>query len=165
MPKKSEIGFLCCFYILIIEVCSKNLDRWFIYYLVIASKDGKMTKLCKDYGREPQFSMWQLCGVQVELTEKTTQLASHKESNFKLTQGIEEAIAKIQEKNTKVEDLELRIETEARVMNEQVDFFTFFADLLISNYLSFSLYLTHLTHILWLSVNLSTFLSLVVSLR
>ena len=66
--------------------------------------------------------IWQLCGVQVELTEKTTQLASHKESNFKLTQGIEEAIAKIQEKNTKVEDLELRIETEARVMNEQVNF-------------------------------------------
>jgi len=58
--------------------------------------------------------------LKVELTEKTTQLASHKESNFKLTQGIEEAIAKIQEKNTKVEDLELRIETEARVMNEQV---------------------------------------------
>ena len=30
-----------------------------------------------------------------ELSEKLTQLSSHKESNFKLTQGIEEAINKV----------------------------------------------------------------------
>merc|ERR1712088_368916 len=34
------------------------------------------------------------------LCEKITQLSSHKESNFKLTQGIEEAIQKIEAKKT-----------------------------------------------------------------
>ena len=42
---------------------------------------------------------------QEELTEKITQLRSHKESNFKLTQGIEEAISKIETKNNQIEDL------------------------------------------------------------
>ena len=64
--------------------------------------------------------------LKVELTEKTTQLASHKESNFKLTQGIEEAIRKIEEKNKSLEELQLRVESDARVMNEQVgDIFVF----------------------------------------
>ena len=51
----------------------------------------------------PYFSLPIL--FQEELTEKITQLRSHKESNFKLTQGIEEAISKIETKNNQIEDL------------------------------------------------------------
>merc|ERR1719431_304651 len=55
-----------------------------------------------------------------ELTDKITQLQSHKESNFKLTQGMEEAINKIESKNKQIDDLNLKIETDSRLMSEQV---------------------------------------------
>ena len=42
------------------------------------------------------------------------------ESNFKLTQGIEEAIGKIEIKNRQIEELQLKIESDSRVMSEQV---------------------------------------------
>jgi len=42
------------------------------------------------------------------------------ESNFKLTQGIEEAIGKIETKKRQIEELELKMEADSRVMTEQV---------------------------------------------
>ena len=51
---------------------------------------------------------------QIELGEKTTQLHSHKESNFKLTHGIEEAIKKIEQKNQQIDEIHLKIETDSR---------------------------------------------------
>ena len=51
---------------------------------------------------------------QIELGEKTTQLHSHKESNFKLTNGIEEAIKKIEQKNQQIDEIHLKIETDSR---------------------------------------------------
>jgi citron Rho-interacting kinase len=55
-----------------------------------------------------------------ELSEKITQLGSHKESNFKLTQGMEEAINKIESKNKQIDNLNLKIDSDSRMMSEQV---------------------------------------------
>ena len=54
-----------------------------------------------------------------ELTDKITQLHSHKESNFKLSQGIEEAIEKIKVKNQELEDLKMKMESDSRVYQEK----------------------------------------------
>ena len=54
-----------------------------------------------------------------ELTDKITQLHSHKESNFKLSQGIEEAIEKIKVKNQELEDLKMKMESDSRVSQEK----------------------------------------------
>ena len=54
-----------------------------------------------------------------ELTEKITQLHSHKESNFKLSQGIEEAIEKIKTKNQELEDIKLKSESDSRMSQEK----------------------------------------------
>jgi len=54
-----------------------------------------------------------------ELATKTTQLYSHKESNFKLSQGIEEAIEKITQKNDQVEDLQMKMESESSLAAEK----------------------------------------------
>ena len=37
-----------------------------------------------------------------------------------MSQGIEDAIAKIEEKNKKIEELELKIDTESRILSEKV---------------------------------------------
>ncbi|XP_023331360.1 citron Rho-interacting kinase, partial [Eurytemora carolleeae] len=58
--------------------------------------------------------------LKIELGEKTTQLHSHKESNFKLTNGIEEAIKKIEQKNQQIDEIHLKIETDSRIMSELV---------------------------------------------
>merc|ERR1719341_3096989 len=55
-----------------------------------------------------------------ELSEKITQLSSHKESNFKLTQGIEEAILKISDKNTELSNLQLAVEAERADIADQM---------------------------------------------
>ena len=55
-----------------------------------------------------------------ELSERITQLSSHKESNFKLTQGIEEAIHKISDKNTEMENLKLAMEAERTEIADQI---------------------------------------------
>ena len=55
-----------------------------------------------------------------ELTGKTTQLHSHKESNFKLTQGIEDAIRKIEERDRAAEELQLKMDAESRILAEQM---------------------------------------------
>ena len=54
-----------------------------------------------------------------ELTDKITQLHSHKESNFKLSQGIEEAIEKIKVKNQELEDIKMKMESDSRVSQEK----------------------------------------------
>ena len=54
-----------------------------------------------------------------ELTDKITQLHSHKESNFKLSQGIEEAIEKIKVKNQELEDLKMMMESDSRITQEK----------------------------------------------
>merc|ERR1719150_3718506 len=54
-----------------------------------------------------------------ELTEKITQLHSHKESNFKLNQVVEEAIEKIKTKNEEIDDLQIKMETESRMSREK----------------------------------------------
>ena len=54
-----------------------------------------------------------------ELAEKTTQLHSHKESNFKLSQGIEEACEKIGLRNEENEELRMKLETEGRMAREK----------------------------------------------
>jgi len=48
------------------------------------------------------------------------------ESNFKLTQGIEEAIGKIQAKNSQLEELQLKIDADSRLMSEQAGHFCLF---------------------------------------
>ena len=53
------------------------------------------------------------------MTEKITQLHSHKESNFKLSQGIEEAIEKIKTKNQELEDIKLKSESDSRMSQEK----------------------------------------------
>ena len=55
-----------------------------------------------------------------ELSEMITQLSSHKESNFKLTQGIEEAIQKISTKNTELANLQLAVEAERADVADQM---------------------------------------------
>lgn len=85
--------------------------------------------LTKDNDNKEQFgklnerakSILEVENVQLkeELSAKTTQLYSHKESNFKLSQGIEEAIEKITHKNNQVEDLQLRIDSETRISGEK----------------------------------------------
>lgn len=85
--------------------------------------------LTKDNANKDQFgklnerakSILEVENVQLkeELSEKTTQLYSHKESNFKLSQGIEEAIEKITQKNQQVEDLQMKMESQARMSTEK----------------------------------------------
>merc|ERR1719481_30313 len=55
-----------------------------------------------------------------ELTSKISQLNSHKESNFKLTQGIDEAIEKIKSKNEQIERLKETTESEKRAFEEKI---------------------------------------------
>jgi len=55
-----------------------------------------------------------------ELTSKISQLNSHKESNFKLTQGIEEAIQKISDKNELIENMKNTVEAEKRIIEEKI---------------------------------------------
>eukprot|EP00092_Neocalanus_flemingeri_P040694 GFUD01044305.1.p1 GENE.GFUD01044305.1~~GFUD01044305.1.p1 ORF type:complete len:1862 (+),score=644.25 GFUD01044305.1:78-5663(+) len=88
-----------------------------------------LEELTKDNASKEQFgklnerakSFLEVENVQLkeELSEKTTQLYSHKESNFKLSQGIEEAIEKISQRNKQVEDLQMKMESEVRVASEK----------------------------------------------
>jgi len=88
-----------------------------------------LEELTKDNATKDQFgklnerakSILEVENVQLkeELAEKNTQLYSHKESNFKLSQGIEEAIEKISAKNQQVEELQIKIESEARLATEK----------------------------------------------
>jgi len=88
-----------------------------------------LEELTKDNATKDQFgklnerakTILEVENVQLkeELAEKTTQLYSHKESNFKLSQGIEEAIEKISAKNIQVDELQMKMESEARMAKEK----------------------------------------------
>jgi len=88
-----------------------------------------LEELTKDNTSKDQFgklnerakSILEVENVQLkeELADKTTQLYSHKESNFKLSQGIEEAIEKISQKNKQFEDLQMKMESEASLGKEK----------------------------------------------
>merc|ERR1711892_256299 len=99
-------------------------------YKVLCKKlSDTLEDLTKDNATKDQFGKFneraknnmELENVQLkeELSEKTTQLYSHKESNFKLSQGIEEAIDKITQKNQQVEDLQMKMESETRMSTEK----------------------------------------------
>merc|ERR1719481_2511306 len=54
-----------------------------------------------------------------ELTAKISQLNSLKESNFKLTEGVNEAIKKIEDKNGQIDRMKESMDSERRQMQEK----------------------------------------------
>ena len=109
---------------------SKSHEKHLGEYKALCKKlSDTLEDLTKDNANKEQFgklnerakSILEVENKQLkeELTEKITQLHSHKESNFKLNQVVEEAIEKIKTKNQEIDDLQIKMETESRMAKEK----------------------------------------------
>ena len=112
------------------DEATKSHDKHLGEYKGLCKKlSDTLEDLTKDNANKEQFgklnerakSLLEVENKQLkeELTEKITQLHSHKESNFKLNQVVEEAIEKIKVKNEALEELQTERETESRMAREK----------------------------------------------